>query len=214
MVDGTKLIAAQAVDVRQPQQQRTIQGWQRVLDVAGQVLAERGSDGLTIAVVCERAGVAPSALYARVRNRNDLLLAAFEHMQQNVVESEERLDEIAGRPRTANSTREVVAALVAIVSENAAYLRAAILSSGSNEELARRAAAHVERLERRFLLALVGHGASRESLTAGQRAFSAIFSTLIVLTAYGAQFTRGPELGDPALIDDLEGIVAHTIRID
>ena len=53
------------LEVRPPKQQRSREAWNRVLDAGVAILEDGGYDAFTIAAVCERAAVAPTAIYAR-----------------------------------------------------------------------------------------------------------------------------------------------------
>src|SRR3954470_23208107 len=65
--------------VRPPKQQRSREAWDRVLDAGVGILEDGGYDAFTIAAVCERAGVAPTAIYARTTSKDALFLAVYEH---------------------------------------------------------------------------------------------------------------------------------------
>ncbi len=68
-----------SLEVRPPLQRRSREAWNRVLDAGVALLEDGGYDAFTIAAVCERAGVAPRALYARVDTKDVLLLAVHGH---------------------------------------------------------------------------------------------------------------------------------------
>ena len=53
------------LEVRPPKQERSRAAWNRVLDAGVAILEDGGHDAFTIAAVCDRAGVAPTAIYAR-----------------------------------------------------------------------------------------------------------------------------------------------------
>ena len=52
---------------------------QRILDAALAIAAERGYDGTTVALVCERAGLPASSVYWQFRNKDELLAEALDH---------------------------------------------------------------------------------------------------------------------------------------
>lgn len=62
--------------VREPKQVRSRRSFDRVVDAAVTLLAERGSDVFTLAEVAERAGVSIGSIYGRVDSKDDLLRAA------------------------------------------------------------------------------------------------------------------------------------------
>ena len=65
--------------MRPPKQQRSREAWNRVLDAGVAILEDGGYDAFTIAAVCERAAVAPTAIYARTTSKDALFLAVYEH---------------------------------------------------------------------------------------------------------------------------------------
>ena len=67
------------LEVRPPKQQRSRERWNRVLDAGVALLEDGGYDAFTIAAVCERARVAPTAIYARTTSKDALFLAVYEH---------------------------------------------------------------------------------------------------------------------------------------
>src|SRR3954468_9843732 len=67
------------LQVRPPKQRRSREAWNRVLDAGVAILEDGGYDAFTIAAVCERARVAPPAIYARTASKDALFLAVYEH---------------------------------------------------------------------------------------------------------------------------------------
>lgn len=59
-----------------PQQRRSVESTEKMLDAAEALLAEGGPDALTISAVVERSGVSNGSLYARFGDRRGLLAAA------------------------------------------------------------------------------------------------------------------------------------------
>ena len=51
----------------------------RILEAALEISAERGYDGTTMALVCERAGLPASSVYWHFKNKDALLAAVLEH---------------------------------------------------------------------------------------------------------------------------------------
>src|SRR5438309_4007748 len=84
------------LEVREPRQQRSREAWERVLDAGVAILEDAGYEAFTIAAVCERARVAPPAIYARTSNKDALFLAVYEHgiarlrAEQSVFDDEAR----------------------------------------------------------------------------------------------------------------------------
>lgn len=57
---------------------------ERVLDAGVALLADGGYGAFTIGAVCDRAQVAPRALYARADSKDALVLAVYEHCMARV----------------------------------------------------------------------------------------------------------------------------------
>jgi AcrR family transcriptional regulator len=66
----------------------------RLLDAAVDVFAERGVEGATVELICERAGFTRGAFYSNFSTKDELLLASAEHVLQ---QSLGRIEEAAGR---------------------------------------------------------------------------------------------------------------------
>ena len=61
-----------------PQQARSRESLRRMLDAAEVVLEKRGVEGTTLARVARQAGITPSNVYRRFRNKDALLAAVFD----------------------------------------------------------------------------------------------------------------------------------------
>ncbi len=61
------------VSVRQPVQRRSRERWTWALEGGVALIEEGGYEALTIAAVCERAGVPPRLIYERVSNKDALV---------------------------------------------------------------------------------------------------------------------------------------------
>lgn len=91
-----------------PKQDRSRATRRRLLEAAVACLAEHGWSGSTVSVVAERAGVSRGAAQHHFPTREDLFIAAVEHMAE---ERSTALRELVGASRT---TEEVVSAIVAL----------------------------------------------------------------------------------------------------
>lgn len=69
------MLSCETVDVHVPRQKRSIASTNRMLDAAEELLAEFGSDALTVEAVVSRANTSNGAFFARFGNREGLLLA-------------------------------------------------------------------------------------------------------------------------------------------
>lgn len=76
-----------ATRVRQPQQERALQTRERLLDVAGALLAEIGIERISTNMICAHAGVTPPALYRYFKDKYAVLEALGRRLmdRQNAV---------------------------------------------------------------------------------------------------------------------------------
>ena len=58
---------------RKPQQARSAESYQRMLDAAEEILGEKSFDDATISEIAARAGLTIGAFYARFRDKDSLL---------------------------------------------------------------------------------------------------------------------------------------------
>ena len=121
--------------IRPPQQARSRVAWERILDAGTGLLAEGGPQAVTIAAVCARAEVNPTAIYARVDGIAGLFGAIYEHGLSAV-----RADEARGlaaaaecAPGTGERVRAVVESLVATFEAHGAFLGPIVRYSASDE---------------------------------------------------------------------------------
>src|ERR1700754_4768107 len=70
-----------------PKQERAQATYERLLDVAGELLAEVGIDRITTNLICARAGVTPPALYRYFEDKYAVLEALGRRLmeRQNIV---------------------------------------------------------------------------------------------------------------------------------
>src|SRR4051795_6101962 len=112
--------------VRPPKPQRSRDAWNRVLDAGVALLEDGGYDAFTIAAVCERASVAPPAIYARTTSKDALFLAVYEHgiarlrAEQDVFTDGTRWAGLSAADRV----RAAVAEMVGISLRHQRFLRA------------------------------------------------------------------------------------------
>lgn len=100
--------------VRAPHQRRTREQWIRILDAGVELIAEGNGTPFTIAALCERAAVAPRAVYARVDTREDLFMAAYDHGMATIADDETRLFAELTDPSAPEAIRMAVTAVSAV----------------------------------------------------------------------------------------------------
>lgn len=195
------------LDVRPPMQRRSREAWARVLDAGVAILQDGGYDAFTIAAVCERAGVAPRALYERVDTKDALFLAVYEHGMAALVADHAAFDDSASWRRLSaeQAVDRAVRELVALFRRHAALLRSVVLISGVHPEVSRRGGGYTRDLGDRFTARLLDAGAAAarpDPEREVRAAYEVAFSALVVRTAYGAGFSGGPA-SDRAFADSL-----------
>src|SRR3954452_7075043 len=127
------------LEVRPPQQRRSREAWNRVLDAGVAILEDGGYEAFTIAAVCARARVAPPAIYARTTSKDALFLAVYEHgiarlrTEQQVFADERRWAGLAPDALV----REAVNEMVGISFRHERFLRAVVLISAAHPEVRR-----------------------------------------------------------------------------
>ncbi len=196
------------LEVRPPKQQRSREAWNRVLDAGVAILEDGGYDAFTIAAVCERAAVAPTAIYARTTSKDALFLAVYEHGIANIRDEQQVFTDAAhwtGLPPDA-LIREAVAQVVGISLRHQRYLRAVVLVSGVHPEVQARGGRYVHELAGLFAQVVLG---ARDAIThddaehAVLSCFGSTFSTTIIRLAYGPSFTAPTPVDDDVFVADL-----------
>ncbi|WP_138732494.1 TetR/AcrR family transcriptional regulator [Modestobacter excelsi] len=194
--------------VRPPLQRRSRETWARVLDAGVAVLEDGGYDGFTIAAVCERAQVAPTALYARTTSKDALFLAVYEHgiarlqADQAVFADEERWVGLA----PADLVRSAVAEMVGISLRYERYLRAVVLVSAAHAEVRRRGSRYSAELGEGFArVVLRARGVIRhdDAEAAVRACFGMVFATSVIRVAYGPGFATSVPVDDEVFTADL-----------
>lgn len=180
--------------VRPPQQDRSRAAWQRILDAGVHELAEVGVRGFTVSKVCERAGVAVTAVYSRLDSRDDLLAAAYEHGILHVQETHAELARIGAE---APSAVAAVAVLQQSFRANGRFIRATVLGSAESSYIASRGAANVAALRSLFVDAAAGTDADDAAKEIAAAFFVGIFSALALAVAFGGEFTTLGTAVDP-----------------
>lgn len=195
--------ASKPLAVREPRQRRTREQWERILNSGVELLQEGGYDAFTIPALCHRSGVPPRALYARADSKEALFLAVYEFGMRGLLADHDALadpatwQDLEGRALVERAVRGVAG----IFRDHRRLLRAVVLMSGAHDEVARRGASYRADLGRVFTAALEPLDADsthQDPSAAREFAFTLVFSSLVVATAYGAPF---------GAVDDTEQLV-------
>jgi AcrR family transcriptional regulator len=123
---------------RAPKQGRSRQSFERIIEATIESLRERPYDQITLAEICQRAGVSTGALYGRVTGKDELLRAVQVQFLARL--GEQFTDEAQRIATGAHGLAEVVPAVVSglgrLLKENAAVLRSFMLRSAADEVIA------------------------------------------------------------------------------
>ncbi|WP_030607500.1 TetR/AcrR family transcriptional regulator [Streptomyces sclerotialus] len=181
------------LEIREPRQERTRRTWARVLDAGVSLIEEGGYEAFTIAALCEKAQVAPRALYDRTTSKDALFLAVYEHGISRVTADQQAFtDPHRWQCLPANDMiTAAVAQLTSLFQQHAAFLKPVLLLSGAHPEVLRRGRAHVHALADAFTAVLL-HARDEithpEPETAVRQCFATVFSACVVRTAHGPDF--------------------------
>ncbi|WP_215455422.1 TetR/AcrR family transcriptional regulator [Streptomyces sp. ATCC 21386] len=196
------------LEIRPPKQRRSREAWNRVLDAGVSILEDGGYEAFTIAAVCERAEVAPPAIYARTTNKDALFLAVYEHgiqrlrAEQRVFADTSRWADLA----PAELVRAAVAETVGMFFRHERFLRAVVLLSASHAEVRRRGSRYSQELGDGFagvVLRTADAITLPDTEAAVRHCFHTVFAASVVRVAYGPGFGRAVPVEDDAFVADL-----------
>ncbi|WP_290051554.1 TetR/AcrR family transcriptional regulator [Amycolatopsis solani] len=197
------------LEIRPPKQRRSREAWNRVLDAGVALLEDGGYEAFTIAAVCERARVAPPAIYARTAGKEALFLAVYEHRIQSMrAEHQVFADDRrwSGLP-AAELVRAAVAETVGMFFRHERFLRAVILISASHAEIRRRGSRYSQELGSGFahvVLRLADTITHADAETAVSSCFSTVFAASVIRVAYGPEFASPLPIDDDAFVANLQ----------
>jgi AcrR family transcriptional regulator len=203
MADGQ-----QDLGVRPPQQRRSREAWNRVLDAGVGLLEDGGYEAFTIAALCARAGVAPPSLYARTTSKDALFLAVYEHgigrlrEGEEVFADEQRWADLA----PAELIRTAVADTAGLFLANRRFLGAVVLISAAHAEVRRRGSRYAQQLGDGFTAVVLRAADAIEHAdpeAAVRACFGTVFATSVIRVAYGPGFTTPSPVDDDTFVTDL-----------
>jgi len=197
------------LEVRPPKQQRSREAWNRVLDAGVAILEDGGYDAFTIAAVCDRASVAPTAIYARTTSKDALFLAVYEHgiarlraEQEEAFADESRWADLA----PAQLVRAAVGEMVGISLRHQRFLGAVVLLSAAHEEVRRRGDRYARELGDGFTGVVLGVARAithPEPEPAVRACFGTVFASTMIRVAYGPGFATPTPVDDGAFTAQL-----------
>jgi AcrR family transcriptional regulator len=152
--------------IYQPQQQRSRETLQRVLDAFVELLAKKPFEEITMAELARRSRIAVTSIYARFENKQALVLAAHErHRDDMIREIDKLLDPAAWEGASLDTiARKVMSATIANRRPRLPLLRAALLIN--DREVYERAAQISRHVSQRMAMLLAPH---LEWLPTGER---------------------------------------------
>jgi len=205
--------------VRPPKQRRSREAWSRVLDAGVSLLEDGGMEAFTIAAVCDRAGVAPPAIYARTTSKDALFLAVYEHGISRLRTDQDVFD----RPQRwaglgpADTVRAAVAEMVGIAFEHRRFLRAVVLISAAHPEVQRRGSRYSQDLGEAFgrvVLEAQAAIAHDDAAAAVRFCFGTVFAATIIRIAYGPQFATAEPVDDDSFVAALGDTAVRYLLAD
>jgi len=193
------------LEVRPPKQQRSREAWNRVLDAGVAILEDGGYDAFTIAALCERAAVAPTAIYARTTSKDALFLAVYEHGIGRLRAGQEVFadgDRWAGLAPVA-LVRAAVTEMVGLSLRHQRFLGAVVLLSAAHQEVQRRGDRYARELGDGFtgvVLRAADAITHPDAEAAVRSCFGTVFAATMIRVAYGPAFATPSPVDDDAFV--------------
>lgn len=194
--------------IRPPQQRRSQESLERVLQAGASLLRDKGYEGFTLQEVSRRAKVSIGSIYARAENKDALFLAIYDREMERMTAENLRLQ--ATSRREGLRGRELVVALVEEMAEsvlrNAATLRVFMHRAVVDPEVWRRGSTNLRRLADVFETSLLDHRdelAHPDPELAIDVAFRFVYDTLARRISHGADFESAREVPDDVLVREL-----------
>jgi AcrR family transcriptional regulator len=204
--------------IRPPQQRRSRETWNRVLDAGVGILEDGGHEAFTIAALCERAGVAPPSIYARTTSKDALFLAVYEHGISRVREGEAvfRDEQRWAGLSPADLVRSAVAETVSLFLRHRRFLGAVVLISAAHAEVRNRGSRYAQQLGEGFASVVLGAADAIQHADRGaavRACFGTVFATSVIRVAYGGGFATTSPVDDDTFVADLgEQAVRYLLR--
>jgi AcrR family transcriptional regulator len=190
-----------------------------VLDAGVAILEDGGYDAFTIAALCDRAAVAPTAIYARTSSKDALFLAVYEHGMARVRAGQAvfaEADRWSGLS-PADLVRRAVTETVGISLRHQRFLGAVVLLSAVHQEVRVRGDRYARALGDEFtgvVLPASDAFAHRDPEAAVRACFGTVFAATIIRVAYGAGFATAVPIDDDAFAERLGEIAVRYLLAD
>jgi AcrR family transcriptional regulator len=203
---------SQAGEIRQPQQRRSQEAFDRVLKAGREILESEGVEGFTVAAVSKRAGVSIGSIYLRAPSRDALLLAIHDE-EMHRLESEEVALHIVDKLEVDARTHviDLVVKTAGHTLANAGILRAFMRRGPDDPEIWARAQATSQRIAAEFEVAmLTRRDAFRhpDPEKAVDFAFRMVYNMTARRVTHGPDFESARPLTDEEFLEELGQAVA------
>jgi AcrR family transcriptional regulator len=194
--------------VRPPQQARSQETLERLLDAAEHLVAEKGFEDTGVAEVARRAGSSVGAFYARFQDKDALLHALYERYYEQAIATADAALEPARweDARIPEVLAAVVRFLVSIYREQAGLIRAFVVRNHSDAEFQARRdrlSHYVSERLSALLLARRGEIEHPEPEKAAAFGLTLVFSTLDSVILFGELRSGAVRLSDDDLAVEL-----------
>ncbi len=198
--------------IRPPQQRRSQESLERVLQAGFELLQERGFEGFTLQEVSARANVSIGSIYARVPSREALIKAVYERAMEWTEEQAEPLEQAAHRPGTA---REQIEATVAEMARQTLahgdVLRVFMRQAPLEPWIMERAAVKSQATCAVFTHAILAHRDQirhEDPELAVDVAWRMVYNTTARRITHGPSFESRRSLSEEQLVQELARVVA------
>ena len=194
--------------IRPPQQRRSQESLERVLEAGLELLQEAGFEGFTLQEVSRRANVSVGSIYARAPSKDALILAIYDREMERIARRQQRIE--ADSQREGISGRALVETLVRDMAElmlaESATLRVFMQRAASDPVIWQRGAERSHVLADVFETALLEHRdelAHPDPEVAIDVAYRFVYCTLARRITHGPRFESERELSDERLVTEL-----------
>jgi AcrR family transcriptional regulator len=195
--------------VRPPKQRRSRESYERVLEAATRLLAEKGFEGFTVQDVAAQAKVSIGAIYERFGSKEALLRAVHSLMMEEIAREESIYD--TAQPEAADVGAVIalwVRRIAATMDAHRGLMRPFMHLGALDAVIAARGSEASVRLSHRFKAALLPYASEFRHLqpeVALDVAFRLTYSTLARQVMYGPVFESDVELTWEQLLVELTG---------
>lgn len=207
-------LAFEPEELRPPQQNRSRDSLERVLEAGEELLIDKGWDGFTVQEVSRRARVSIGSIYARAPSKERLILAVYDRAIGRI--AEDNAARLAPDAHWEGLTpRELIEAAVAEFSRQTLrhepFLRVVMNRSPVDPAIRKRADVQIRLLSTRWEALLARH---KQSLNVAdpdlaiEVAFRMVFATVARRIANGPDFGSNSRIADERLIEELGAAIA------